>query len=259
MKSMRLIMLMGLGLTVSACAAVDVPTRNAPYEQLPDGAVAAPAGYELTQAERQPIPTAAVGQVAIQATRAATPDASTGLANALTILPGQAPVSVNTVTVEVPRALKVSEANRYLPRGDIVWREDPIGDRHAQVQKIVQDAIVRGVTPLNGPVSADIVIQVKRFHALTEKARYTTGGVHSITFDLALKNPETGELLVPVREVRADLDGFGGKQALQAEARGLTQKVRITNHLAEVIRQELTNPEGYKNASLGFFQVLNNI
>ncbi|SLN44332.1 hypothetical protein TRL7639_02349 [Falsiruegeria litorea R37] len=255
MKSMRLILLMGLGLTVSACAAVDVPTRNAPYEQLPDGAVAAPAGYELTQAERQPIPAVASGQVEISATRAATSDAS----GALSVVPGQAPVSVNSVTVLVPRSLKVSEANRYLPRGDIVWREDPIGDRHAQVQKIVQDAIVRGVTPLNGPVSAEVVIQVKRFHALTEKARYTTGGVHSITFDLALKNAKTGELLVPVREVRADLDAFGGQQALQAEARGLTQKVRITNHLAEVIRQELTNPEGYKNASLGFFQMLNNI
>lgn len=255
MKSMRLILLMGLGLTVSACAAVDVPTRNAPYEQLPDGAVAAPAGYELTQAERQPIPAVASGQVEISASRAATADAS----SALSVVPGQAPVSVSSVTVLVPRSLKVSEANRYLPRGDIVWREDPIGDRHAQVQKIVQDAIVRGVTPLNGPVSAEVVIQVKRFHALTEKARYTTGGVHSITFDLALKNPETGELLVPVREVRADLDAFGGQQALQAEARGLTQKVRITNHLAEVIRQELSNPEGYKNASLGFFQLLNNI
>ena len=255
MKSMRLILLMGLGLTVSACAAVDVPTRNAPYEQLPEGAVAAPAGYELTQAERQPIPAVASGQVAIPATRAATSDG----AGALSVAPGQAPVSVNSVTVLVPRALKVSEANRYLPRGDIVWREDPIGDRHAQVQKIVQDAIVQGVTPLQGPVKADVVIQVSRFHALTEKARYTTGGVHSITFDLALKNTQTGELLVPVREVRADLDAFGGQQALQAEARGLTQKVRITNHLAEVIRQEVSNPEGYKNASLGFFQVLNNI
>ena len=92
-------------------------------------------------------------------------------------------MSINQVQVIVPRALKVSERNSYLPRGDIVWREDPIGDRHAQVQTIVQDAIVRGVTPLNGPVKADVEIVVQRFHALTEKARYTTGGVHSITFD----------------------------------------------------------------------------
>ena len=157
----------------------------------------------------------------------------------------------------MPRSLKVSEANSYIPRGDIVWREDPIGDRHAQVQKIVQDAMARGVTPLNGPVKADLHIQVDKFHALTEKARYTTGGVHAITFQMALKDAETGELLVPAKTVRADLDAFGGKQALQAEARGLTQKVRITNHLAEVIRQELSNPEGYKNASLGVIQLMN--
>ena len=66
-------------------------------------------------------------------------------------------------------------------------------------------------------------------------------------------------MIVPIRTVKADLDAFGGQQALQAEARGLTQKVRITNHLAEVIRQELTNAEGYKNANLGFYQLLNNI
>ena len=51
----------------------------------------------------------------------------------------------------------------------------------------------------------------------------------------------------------------GGQQAILADARGETQKVRITNHLTEVIRQELSNPEGYKNASRGFIQILNNI
>ena len=44
-----------------------------------------------------------------------------------------------------------------------------------------------------------------------------------------------------------------------AEARGLTQKVRISGHLAEVIRQEMTEPEGYKNASMGFYQLLNRL
>ncbi|MCB4379284.1 hypothetical protein FZX02_02220, partial [Synechococcus sp. MU1644] len=71
--------------------------------------------------------------------------------------------------------------------------------------------------------------------------------------------PKTGALLTEPRLVRADLDGFGGQQALQAEARGLTQKVRITNHLAEVIRQELTTVEGYKNPQLGFIQAMNQI
>ncbi|MCU9836897.1 hypothetical protein OEZ49_03885 [Ruegeria sp. WL0004] len=186
--------------------------------------------------------------------RAATDD--TG---GLTIAPGQSPVQINSVTVVVPRSLKVSERNSYLPRGDIVWREDPIGDRHAQVQKIVQDAMVRGVSPLSGPVNADLEIVLKRFHALTEKARYTTGGIHAITFDITLKDPATGAQLMPPREVRADLEAFGGQQAINAEARGQTQKVRITDHLAWVIQQELTDPEGYKNASLGIIQVMNRL
>lgn len=258
MKTLRMFLVAGLGLTVTACTAVDVPTRNAPFEDLPNSTVSAPAGYDLIQPQVEARPQAATGQVVIPhediVARAATDD--TG---GLTIAPGQSPVQINSVTVVVPRSLKVSERNSYLPRGDIVWREDPIGDRHAQVQKIVQDAMVRGVSPLNGPVKADLEIVVKRFHALTEKARYTTGGIHAITFDLVLKDPVTGQQLTQPREVRADLEAFGGQQAINAEARGQTQKVRITGHLAEVIRQELTNPEGYENASLGIIQVMNRL
>ena len=259
MKKARMILLVGLGLTVSACASVDVPTRNAPFERLPNTDVATPEGYELTASAQGNVARAVQTPIAIPVNPDAPQSTVIPQGNQLTVIPGQSPVSVNAVTVRVPRTLKVSEANRYLPRGDIVWREDPIGDRCAQVQTIFEGAMVQGVSPLNGPISVDLDIQVARFHALTEKARYTTGGVHSITFDMALKDPQTGALLVPVRRVRADLDGFGGQQALQAEARGLTQKVRITNHLAEVIRQELSNPEGYKNASLGFYQLLNNL
>lgn len=226
MRMFRGIMLIFLGLGLTACGTADVATRNAPFEPLPAGLPATPDGY--VQTAPQPAEAAPL-------------------------------VNVVAVEVEVPRSLQVSEANRYLPRGDIVWREDPAGDRHAQVQAIVQAAMEQGAAALNGPVPVVLQVRVARFHALTEKARYTTGGVHSITFDLALTDPETGELLVPVRQVRADLDAYGGQKALQAEAAGQTQKVRITAHLAKVIRQELTSAEGYKNANLGFMQLLNNI
>ncbi|MFV0514117.1 MAG: DUF6778 family protein [Jhaorihella sp.] len=253
MKIARTILSVGLGLGVSACAAVDVPTRNAPYEHLPTSAVAAPAGYQPA-ASAQEIPAGAAPRSdrtpALAAPGAPMPSGP---------IAAGAPVSVNSVTVRVPRSLKVSERNSYLPRGDIVWRGDPMGDRHAQVQKIFQDALGRGAAQLQGPVSVDLDVQVRRFHALTEKARYSTGGVHAITFDLALKDPASGALLMPIRTIRADLKGYGGQQAIQADARGETQKVRISNHLAEVIRQELTSPEGYKNASLGFIQMLNNL
>lgn len=173
------------------------------------------------------------------------------------VVAGQARVKVKSVNVTVPRSLKVSESNSYLPSGDIVWREDPIGDRHAQVQAIVQNALDTGVASLNGPVPVRLDIEVVKFHALTEKARYTTGGVHAITFNMSIRDAESGELLAPVRKVRADLDAFGGAQALRAEANGQTQKVRISNHLAEVIRQELSDPGGHRPQKKGLIGALN--
>ena len=113
-----------------------------------------------------------------------------------------------------------------------------------------------GVAGLDGPVPVVLDIQISKFHALTEKARYTTGGRHGIIFDMAVTHAETGALLLPVRSVRADLNAFGGQQALMAIAHGKTQKIRITEHLAAVIRRELTQPEGYENASAGFVQML---
>ena len=47
------------------------------------------------------------------------------------------------------------------------------------------------------------------------------------------------------KEIKADLVGYGGAKALQAEARGLTQKYRITQHLARVVRDEMSLPEGF--------------
>ncbi len=246
MKPVRAIALVALGLTVSACASVDPVSRNAPYEQVPNEGV--PTNYDFGAVENPE---------ALTVTAAAHDTSLTD--NPVLIEQGKAPVHVKTVAVSVPRELRVSEANSYYPGGDIVWRGDPIGDRHAQVQKIFEDAMVKGVEPLDGPVAVDLLIEVKRFHAISEKARYTVGGLHSITFDVAIKNTETGELVVPVRTVKADLDAFGGRAAILADERGDTQKVRITNHLSEVIRQELSNPEGYKNASLGFFQLVNNL
>ena len=172
----------------------------------------------------------------------------------------QGGVDVQSVRVNVPRTLTVSEANRYYPGGDIVWREDPIGDRHAQVQKIFEDAMLTGVRGIEGgqtPVMLDI--EVTRFHALTEKARYTVGGVHAVQFLMLLRDPETGEALGEPKFIKADLKAYGGEAAVRAERQGLTQKVRITNHLIEVIRLELTSPEGYTAANLGLIGAINQL
>ncbi|QYX58439.1 hypothetical protein K1T73_08855 [Roseovarius sp. SCSIO 43702] len=169
--------------------------------------------------------------------------------------PAAASIRVEEVTVSVPRSLKVSEANRYFPGGDIVWREDGPGDRHVQVQKIVEEAIGAGVTGLDGATPVDLHIEITRFHALTEKARYTTGGVHDIEFMVTLLHPETHQPLGPSHHVDAGFKAYGGQKAIAAEAKGLTQKVRINRHLQGVIRDELTKAGGHKQASLGVYKV----
>ena len=166
-------------------------------------------------------------------------------------------LNVQSIKVDVPRTLVVSEANRYYPGGDIVWREDPVGDRYAQVEAIFTDAMTRGTTGMDSGVPVELDIEVKRFHALTQKARYTTGGVHALTFVMTLRDPATGIPLSEPRQITANLKGFGGQKAIEAEQRGETQKVRITQHLAEVINQEMTQPGSYHAASLGLMGVMN--
>ena len=167
------------------------------------------------------------------------------------------PVSVHKISIDVPRSLEVSEANRYLPAGDIVWREDPAGDRYAQVEAIFDAGFKKGTQSLNGGTPVSLYVQVMRFHALTEKARYSTGGVHSIKFGLAVRDLNSGRIIGEPRIIEADLKAFGGNAALAAEAEGRTQKTRITDHLATVIQEELTQEEGHKNARLGIIQELN--
>ncbi|WP_296762490.1 DUF6778 family protein [Sediminimonas sp.] len=151
-------------------------------------------------------------------------------------------VSVASYQVKVSRELRVSEANSYYPFGDIVWRGDPIGDRHAQVAAILDAAMAGVAEKADGSRAAVVEIELQRFHALTEKTRYTIGGVHSVKFTLTLRDPETGAPLMEPRTVKADLKAYGGSKALAAERDGLTQKVRITRHLENVIRQELVAP-----------------
>jgi len=107
------------------------------------------------------------------------------------------------------------------------------------------------------PVALDV--QVTRFHALTEKARYTVGGVHALQFVFRLIDPATGANLTEPKFVKADFKAYGGRIALAAEQRGLTQKVRITEHLAYVIKMELDSAEGYAEHTNGLIGALNQL
>ncbi|MDE0589759.1 hypothetical protein OU789_07475 [Halocynthiibacter sp. C4] len=147
--------------------------------------------------------------------------------------------TISSINISVPETLVVSEANQYYPNADIVWRGDPPGDRHKQVKAIFEEGMGRGAKALSGSKSVNVNVQVTRFHSLTERARYAYGGTHSIRFILSVTDAATGQPIAPAREVHADLEAFGGDDAVRADFNGQTQKVRVTNHLALVIQREL--------------------
>ena len=166
-------------------------------------------------------------------------------------------VKIERITVDVPRSLEVSEKNSYYPRGDIIWRGDLFGDRHEQVKAIVQKSAENAAARLQGDNPVHMHIQLTRFHGLTEKARYSTGGVHNVNFYVTLLDPVTGATLRPAEHVVTNLDALRGTEAIQADTRGDTQKHRITSFLTQVFQKELSTPEGYDDDNRGFFVALN--
>ncbi|MCA8867555.1 MAG: hypothetical protein KDA67_02810 [Rhodobacteraceae bacterium] len=146
---------------------------------------------------------------------------------------------IQAVRVNVPDSLTVSEANSYIPSSDIVWREDPYGDRRAQVRAIVTDAVASATTDLHGQQAVYLDIEMKRFHALSQKARATVGGIHNIQMTLSIVDAATNRPLVEPVPVVIKLKALGGQSAINAEMRGETQKVRIEREIAEVVRARL--------------------
>lgn len=149
---------------------------------------------------------------------------------------------VQAVTVVVPTSLVVSEANSFKPRADIVWHGDPMGNRYEQVKAIFDDAMTRGTAGLKDGVAVLVEVQVTKFHCLTEKTRYTIGGMHDMEFMLTVRDAATGSILQGPRLVNASVKAAGGNRAIAEDAAGRTQKVVVTERLAEVIGRELTAP-----------------
>lgn len=203
MKLVRSFVLIAVGLTLSACASVEPASRNA---ALPSAPIEAP------------VQAADVQQV---------------------IKPS---FNVQRVSVVVPETLKVSEANLYYPVADIVWREDRGGDRHAQVKAIVAQGAELATAGMKGRQPVIVDIQVDRFHSLTEKARYSVGGVHNVIFRMAVRDARSGAFIIRPYSVDASIKAYGGARAIEAEAEGQTQKVRIIGHLSTVIADELAKP-----------------
>ena len=141
------------------------------------------------------------------------------------------------VRVTVPKTLTVSEAKSLLPNADIVWREDPLGDRYAQVARIMDDAVTRGAQGLRGARPVFIDVTVTRFHALTFEAerRGQSWGVHNIKFTAQVTDARTGQVLLPPTPIRAELPALSGQQMREARQKGITQKSMITNHVARTV------------------------
>jgi hypothetical protein len=141
------------------------------------------------------------------------------------------------VRIDVPRSLVVSEAKTLLPTADIVWREDPAGDRYAQVGKILEAAVLRGAQGLRGSRPVIISITVTRFHALTFEAelRDQDWGVHNVDFIAQVLDARSGEVLVPPTAIRAETPAYSGERMREARRKGITQKSMISNHVAATI------------------------
>ena len=143
---------------------------------------------------------------------------------------------VEDVRVTVPDTLTVTEANSYIPHADIVWRGDPYGDRREQVKNIVDLAVSQAAIGLEGVEPVYLDIELVKFHALSQKARATVGGVHNIKFNVGIRDVATNEFLVDRFPVEIKLKALGGQKAIDAEMRGETQKLRITREIASVMR-----------------------
>ncbi|MDB5658275.1 MAG: hypothetical protein JWS10_890 [Cypionkella sp.] len=154
----------------------------------------------------------------------------------------QSEYDVKAVNVSVPPSLRVSEANTFHPSADIVWRGDVPGDRYAQVKAIFDTAAARSTATMHSGEAVVVDLEIVRFHCLTEKTRYTIGGVHSLHFMMTVRDATTGAIVQGPRLIVADVKGAGGARAVAEEQAGRTQKVVVTERLAEVIRRELSAP-----------------
>jgi len=142
------------------------------------------------------------------------------------------------VDVTVPEKLTVSEEHSFEPKADIMWREDPIGDRRAQVAVIMKAAIAKGAAPLHGPRAVRLQVTMKRFHALTleaESVNISGVGVHNVEFDIAVVDARTGAVLVPAISMDASLPALTGVEMINARLKGQSQKSQITAHVAATI------------------------
>ncbi len=150
---------------------------------------------------------------------------------------------VIAVEVDVPYSLSSSEANTIKPRADIVWREDPFGDRHQQVDALMTAALEPAFAGVDGSIPVIVALEVTRFHAQTQRVRYSSlRSEQEIEFILTVRHAETGQLLSGPTPVDLTFDALGGNDAVVADAQGNTQRNRITQRLRAWVAREFIGP-----------------
>lgn len=200
MKAGRILIAMGLASVLTACGGADLASRNAPLST------------DLT------LPGRTSKKAVVMASQ----------------------YNVTEIRIDVPRTLRVSEANMFYPLADIVWRGEPIGDRYMQVHSIFTDAFGIGTAKMKSGPAVIVEATVTRFHGVTEKARYTVGGVFNMNFDLTVRDAATGAILDGPRAVALDVRSAGGSAALAEEQAGRTQRIVVIEALQAKIRHELS-------------------
>lgn len=174
-----------------------------------------------------------------------------------TPLAGAGRYDVDGVEITVPASLVASEANLFYPTADIVWRADPFGDRYAQVKSVLEEGFAAGVTGMDSGPKVVVAASLERFHSLTEKARFSVGGVHDIIVVLTVKDATTGQILEGPRRVEVAIRASGGRKAIAEDAAGNTQRAVIVAGLAEAIRRHLALvPVGIETKRKGLFRGL---
>jgi hypothetical protein len=159
------------------------------------------------------------------------------------------PLNVTDVVIKVPTSLRVSEADTWYPLADVVWRGEPRANRLVQVQAIFEEAAARGTSDLKSGVAVVAEVEVVRFHCVTEKTRNTIGGMHSMFFNLTIRDAATGAVLDGPRLVNAETKASGGSKAISEDYAGRTQRVVVVERLAQVLHDELdtllADPTGF--------------
>ena len=99
---------------------------------------------------------------------------------------------------------------------------------------------MRNQDRLEGNIPIVVDFELVRFHGVTERTRFSIGGVYNIVFTMSVRNAVTGEIIEEARLIKADLSAPGGVAALMQEQRGQTEKVRVTDSLTQVFKDELS-------------------